>query len=80
MTSPFRFETKIDLYAFERGEPSADVTVGLYCGEVLLGQSSEEDLETNDDIQQFIKNSEESMATTLGNALNDLMRKGGYTS
>lgn len=81
MSDLFRFETKFEPHALEAGIGSVDVTVNLWCGDVLLDQRSPYGFfETDSEIKEAIKSAEESMATTLGNALNDLMRKGGYTS
>lgn len=81
MSELFRFETTFETFALEPGIGSVDVTVNLWCGDVLLDQRKPYGFfETDSEIKDAIKGAQESMATTLGNALNDLMRKGGYTS
>lgn len=78
MDTPFRFETKINLYTLDYAE--AEVTVNLWCGDVLLDQRVSKFVDDDEGIKAQEKAAKESMSTTLGNALNDLMRKGGYTS
>lgn len=81
MSDLFRFETTYEPFALEAGMGSIDVTVNLWCGDVLLDQRTSDHFhETDEEVKTAIKAAKESMATTLGNALNDLMRKGGYTS
>lgn len=73
MSELFRFEVTIDPL-----DTMVEVTVSLWCGTVLLDQHSAYP-DTRSAVEDAITNAKDSMASALGNALNDLMRKGGYT-
>lgn len=79
MASPFRFETSITPYAMEAGMGSVDVTVSLYCGGVLLDQrTSDNFLETPEEIQEATETLTKELSNRLGNALAEMLRKEGW--